>query len=66
MSITIMRADKFTYWQQMSPALPFEISSRITFFFSGFSITKNSCYYSSRKYLSTLTEALILENVIIR
>lgn len=44
----------------------FEISSRITFFLSGFSIIKNSGYYSSRKYLSTLTEALMLENVIIR
>ncbi|ECE2380505.1 hypothetical protein GS254_001498 [Salmonella enterica] len=66
MSITIMRADKFTYWQQMSPALPFEISSRITFFLSCVFITKNSCYYSCRKYLSTLTEALMLENVIIR
>ncbi|CDK80224.1 hypothetical protein DU292_24920 [Escherichia coli] len=58
--------DKFTDWQQMLPALPFEISSRITFFLSGFSIIKNSGYYSSRKYLSTLTEALMLENVIIR
>ncbi|EDS2752703.1 hypothetical protein GUO51_003881 [Salmonella enterica] len=43
-----------------------EIPFRITLFPSGFSLTKNSCYYSSCKYLSTQPEALMLENVIIR
>ncbi len=38
----------------------------ITHFILGYSHTKTRCYHCSRKYLSTLSEALMLENVIIR
>ncbi|TAT63815.1 hypothetical protein EGM92_08895 [Enterobacter cloacae] len=51
-------AGNTTFWRR---PLPFWI----TLFIPGYSLTKKRCYHSPRKYLSTLPEALMLENVII-
>ncbi|RTO90512.1 hypothetical protein EKN54_03415 [Enterobacter hormaechei] len=48
------------------PPLLSPIPTGITFFTPGYSLTITRCYHSPRKYLSTQSEALMLENVIIR
>ncbi|MBD9067283.1 MAG: hypothetical protein EGQ02_24065 [Enterobacter cloacae] len=54
----VIPAGNTTFWRR---PLPFWI----TLFIPGYSLTKKRCYHSPRKYLSTLPEALMLENVII-